>query len=91
MVDHEVRVETKKILLEMFPNDQSKMIDYIFKGQTFDVNKCRIAIIKRNYRRLICSGCTPIRAKEMTAERFHRSEQNIANIIYNEYYKPIFI
>jgi hypothetical protein len=55
------------------------------------VNRCRIAIIKRHYRRLVQSGINPVRAKQMTAEKFNRSENNINNIIYNEYYKPIFI
>jgi hypothetical protein len=91
MVDREVMCETKKVLTEMFDGDTQTMINYLFKGKILDVNKCRIAIIKRHYRRLVQSGINPVRAKQMTAEKFNRSENNINNIIYIEYYKPIFI
>ena len=91
MVDREVQSETKRILQEMFDGDTAALLDYAFKGKILDVNKCRIAVIKRYYRRLVCSGVAPVRAKEMTAEKFNRSGSNIDNIIYNPYYKPIYI
>jgi hypothetical protein len=91
MVDIEVKSETKAVLLEMFGNDTSKLLDHIFNGGVLDVNKCRIAFIKRHYFNLCKSGIQPAQAKAQTAERFFRSEKTIENIIYNTFYKDIII
>lgn len=90
MVDREVMIETKKILSDQFSN-QAEMIDYIFKGRILDVNKCRIAIIKRYHRKLVESGIPANRARELTAEKFHRSENTVRNMVYDVFYKEIFI
>ena len=88
MVDSEVRKETKRILLEMFDGDTEAMLDHVFRTTVLDVNKCRIAIIKRYYYEL-CKTMTAAQAKELTAEKFFRSEKTIENIIYNPFYKAI--
>ena len=88
MVDTEVKTETKKLLLELF-DSREKLIDYAFKGGVLDVNKCRIAIIKRYYYDMISSGMTACMAKEQTAEKFFRSVRTIENLIYNDFYKGI--
>ena len=88
MVDIEVRAETKKVLLEMF-DDPEKLLDYAFKSGVLDVNKCRIAIIKRYYYELCKSGMTACMAREQTAAKFFRSEKTIENLIYNDFYKRI--
>lgn len=90
MVDREVMIETKRILTGQF-EDSAAMLDYIFKGKILDVNKCRIAIIKRYHKKLVDSGMPATRAKELTAEKFHRSENTIRNIVYDPFYKEFFI
>ena len=89
MVDKEVREATKAVLLEMFDNDPVALLDYIFKGGVLDVNKCRIAIIKRYYYGLCNDGLTACEAKQRTAEKFFRSVSTIENLIYNSFYKDI--
>ena len=89
MVDIEVRSETKRVLLEMYGDDPAALIDFAFKSNVLDVNKCRIAIIKRFYYDLCNDGLTACEAKIRTAERFFRSEKTIENLIYNSFYKDI--
>ena len=91
MVDSEVRIETKRILLEKFGNDTGAMIDFIFAGDVLDVNKCRIGIIKRHYTRLCRGGMTGINARIETGKAFFRSEKTVENIVYNQFYKKITI
>jgi hypothetical protein len=89
MVDADVIKEVKQVLVEMFPDAPVEMLDYAFKCRVLDVNKCRIAIIKRFYYSLISGGMTSAESKYFTAEKFCRSEKTIENIIYNEFYKGI--
>lgn len=91
MVDREVIIEAKKVLESLFPGYDREMIDYLFKCRVLDVNKCRIAVIKRYYRDLIKGGLSAAEAKYKTAERFFRSEKTIENIIYNPFYRDIVI
>ena len=89
MVDKDVESEVKQVLIEMFPDAPVEMLDYAFKCRVLDVNKCRIAIIKRFYYSLISGGMTSAEAKSLTGTKFCRSEKTIENIIYNEFYKDI--
>ena len=89
MVDKEVREATKEVLLEMFDGDPVALLDYAFKGGILDVNKCRIAIIKRYYYGLCNDGMTACAAKQQTAVKFFRSVRTIENLIYNDFYKGI--
>ena len=89
MVDTEVEKDTKALLLGMFPGMPGEMIDYAFKCRVLDVNKCRIAIIKRYYYSKVDEGLTAYEAREETGRKFCRSEKTIENIIYNQFYKDI--
>lgn len=89
MVDNEVKTEVAGILLEKYPDANLEMVNYLFKCKVLDVNKCRIAVIKRFYLSLVESGETACNAKRITGERFFRSEKTIENLIYNPFYKDI--
>ena len=88
MVDTDVEKSVKEVLTEMFPGSPVELIDYVFKCRVLDVNKCRIAIIKRYYYQQ-CETLTAGEARDLTAEKFCRSAKTIENLIYNEFYKDI--
>lgn len=91
MVDKDVRFEIKTIVGDLFPGVPDEVVDYLFKCRVLDVNKCRIAVIKRYYRELISQGKTATEAKGLTAVKFYKSEKTIENLIYNTFYKDITI
>ena len=91
MVSSQIKEEVKDIIAGMFHGDTGKAVDYLWKCGVLDENKCRIAVIKRQYRQLRCSGLSAADAKNAIAERFCRSDTTIHNIIYNPFYADITI
>lgn len=92
MVDMKVRQKVHEIIAaEHGECTVDWLIDYLFKCNVLDVNKCRIAIIKRHYYDLVESGLSCSEAKEITAGKFSKSVSTIDNIIYNPFYKGITI
>jgi len=91
VVDIDVQNETKRLLLTMFPDDPVAMLDYAFKHRVLDVNKCRIAIIKRYFSDLRKGGMKYLDALDKSGETFSKSPKTIENIVTNDFYKLISI
>lgn len=89
MVDAEVEKEVTAILCDLFPDAPGDLIHYAFKNRIIDVNRCRIAVIKRYYYGMINAGKSAGEAKSYTAAKFFRSEKTIEHLIYNDFYKDI--
>lgn len=89
MVDADVQNEVIDILTALFPDAPSDLIRYAFKNRIIDINRCRIAVIKRYYYGMIKGGMSAGDAKSYTAEKFCRSEKTIENLIYNDFYRDI--
>jgi len=88
VIDDQVREEIKEVLVGMFGSNTYEMIDYAFECNILDVNKCRIALIKRKYREAReTNSCTV--SKRIVAEQFCIAEKTVENVIYNSYYEPI--
>lgn len=89
MVDSDVKKEVIRVMTERFPDTPAELLEYAFSCKVLDVNKCRIAIIKRHYQSLVDGGMTASDAYIVTGEKFCRSENTIRNIVYNEFYRDI--
>jgi len=83
MVDQDVELQVKSVLSGMFPGAPAELVEYAFKCKILDVNKCRIAIIKRFYYQQKCDGLSAQSARDCTAIKFCISEKTVENIIYN--------
>jgi len=88
VIDDKVKEEIKQILVGMFGSDTSDMIDYAFSCNILDVNKCRIALIKRKYQEARQNNTSTV-SKRIVAEKFCIAEKTVENVIYNSYYEPI--
>lgn len=90
MVDREVEKRVKEIIAgEMAGVEISELLDYLFRCRVLDVNKCRIAVIKRDYSRLVSDGVQCVDAHQELAVRYFKSENTIRNIVYNPFYKDL--
>lgn len=90
VVENHVKEKTKEILIGMFGEDTASLIDYAFECNILDINKCRIALIKRYYHEQL-RNYTATESKIRTAEQFCIAEKTVENLIYNSYYKSIIV
>ena len=88
VIEAKVRKETQEFLIEKFGPECNALLDYLFLCNVLDVNKCRIALIKKYYRDHLCSN-PAYEAKRLTAETFCISEKMVEDLIYKEFYKKI--
>lgn len=66
-----------------------ELIDYLFRCRVLDVNKCRIAVIKRDFMSHVDGGMNCEEAKQHLAVKYFKSENTIRNIVYNPFYRDL--